>query len=485
LDSEQKKRSLGIASLKERIASAEANMSKSKTEGKKLLKEKSAIEALITERRSEMQKCKFDPDGHSKLVSAAQQGEAALHSLQQKLDSMRAYLGGIDFAYADPYKGFNRHSVKGVVAKLFHIQPDFASYHRALEITAGGRLFFVVTDSEETGKALLEKGQLRRRVTIIPLNKIVDPTINPNVVRQAKRVAPAGGDLHCALEIIGFPKEVQSAMKYVFGGSLVCDTSETAKQVTFHPDVRVRSVTKQGDVYDPAGTITGGSAPRGGNILQQLQELSQVEKQVQAQHSEYQKVRAQLEKNKAAASQYAALEQELKVREHEFSLMQDRISRSEHHASETAVQEAKEQLAGLEEALKNMPEEKKNLEKQAKNLEKEIKSLDSSREDRIQHLEEQVEQLTRDTKGDLAEEALLRVLEQQLEKVQEEFDEIQDVVKDLVNQFQLAKFSTKVGQKMQYNDETTFNENNITMYLAELEEYFSTLIAYMANQKGD
>lgn len=56
---------------------------------------------------------------------------------------------------------------------------------------------------------------------------------------------------------------------------------------------------------------------------------------------------------------------------------------------------------------------------------------------------------------------------------------------DLVKQFQLAKFSTKVGQRMQYSDETQFNENNITMYLAELEEYFATLITYIATQRGD
>jgi len=55
----------------------------------------------------------------------------------------------------------------------------------------------------------------------------------------------------------------------------------------------------------------------------------------------------------------------------------------------------------------------------------------------------------------------------------------------LVEKFAKAKFATKVGSKMQYNNETTFNENNITLYLAELEEYFATLIAYLANQRGD
>jgi hypothetical protein len=34
---------------------------------------------------------------------------------------------------------------------------------------------------------------------------------------------------------------------------------------------------------------------------------------------------------------------------------------------------------------------------------------------------------------------------------------------------------------MQFDDSTQFNENNITLYLSELEEYFATLIAYQAN----
>lgn len=42
----------------------------------------------------------------------------------------------------------------------------------ALEITAGGRLYNVVVDNERVGKELLQHGKLKKRVTIIPLNKI-------------------------------------------------------------------------------------------------------------------------------------------------------------------------------------------------------------------------------------------------------------------------------------------------------------------------
>merc|ERR1712039_633372 len=178
-------------------------------------------------------------------------------------------------------------------------------------------------------------GQLRRRVTIIPLNKIVDPSIRPQTVQQAQRVKPAGGEVHSALEIVGCQAEVEKAMRYVFGGFLVCDTPETAKQVSFHPNVRVRSVTKDGDLYDPAGTITGGSAPKGGNILAKLQELSTLEKSLQKNQKEFEHARGQLEKMRAAASQYTAIEGELKCKEHECALIEERISRSEHHATET------------------------------------------------------------------------------------------------------------------------------------------------------
>ncbi len=40
------------------------------------------------------------------------------------------------------------------------------------QVAAGGKLYQVVVDTEATAKALLSHGQLRNRVTIIPLNKV-------------------------------------------------------------------------------------------------------------------------------------------------------------------------------------------------------------------------------------------------------------------------------------------------------------------------
>lgn len=41
----------------------------------------------------------------------------------------------------------------------------------------------------------------------------------------------------------------------------------------FSPNLALNCWCQEGDLYDPAGTITGGSAPKGGNTLMKLQEL--------------------------------------------------------------------------------------------------------------------------------------------------------------------------------------------------------------------
>ena len=48
------------------------------------------------------------------------------------------------------------------------------------------QLYNVVVDTEQTGKQLLQKGELRRRYTIIPLNKISSRYIPNDVVKRAE-----------------------------------------------------------------------------------------------------------------------------------------------------------------------------------------------------------------------------------------------------------------------------------------------------------
>ena len=61
-----------------------------------------------------------------------------------------------------------------------------------------------------------------------------------------------------ALSLIGYERDLETAMKYVFGTAFVCPDMNTAKQVTYDRDVMKKSVTLAGESFDPAGTLTGG-----------------------------------------------------------------------------------------------------------------------------------------------------------------------------------------------------------------------------------
>ena len=66
------------------------------------------------------------------------------------------------------------------------------------------------------------------------------------------------GNVHTALSLIEYDKELEKAMQYVFGGTFVCTDMNTAKRVAFDERIQNRAVTLDGDTFDPTGTLTGG-----------------------------------------------------------------------------------------------------------------------------------------------------------------------------------------------------------------------------------
>jgi structural maintenance of chromosome 2 len=131
----------------------------------------------------------------------------------------------LKFDYEHPGKGFDAEKVRGVLASL--VTPCDGKYAAALEVVAGGRLYQVVVDDEKTGKALLERGQLRRRVTLIPLNKVRAGRLDEKRCSRASSVAKkAGGSARIALEFVGHEEHVKNAVEYAFGGALVCDSMD-------------------------------------------------------------------------------------------------------------------------------------------------------------------------------------------------------------------------------------------------------------------
>ena len=114
-------------------------------------------------------------------------------------------------------------------------------------------------------------------------------------------------------------------MEYVFGSTLVCVDAETAKKVTFDAAVRMKSVTLEGDVYDPSGTLSGGSAPNSSGVLVTLQKLNEITKQLVSRERALQELQTTMARDKARLDLARKTKQQLDVKAHEIKLTEEQI----------------------------------------------------------------------------------------------------------------------------------------------------------------
>lgn len=92
----------------------------------------------------------------------------------------------------------------------------------------------------------------------------------------------------------------------------------------------------------------------------------------------------------------------------------------------------------------------------------------------------------------LALESEIAMIEQEIERgnleyreIKETFARTQKYVEKMVLMFKQSRFFVLVAQKMSYEDGFSFTENNVVQYLAELEEYVSSLITYTAFKRDE
>ena len=132
--------------------------------------------------------------------------------------------------------------------------------------------------------------------------------------------------VHLALTLIGYDHEVEKAMEFVFGNTLICNDAETAKKVTFDPSVRIKSVTLDGDVYDPSGTLSGGSSPNSSGVLITLQKLNEVTKEIRSKERLLATLEETMRKEKKKLDAVRTIKQELDLKTHEIKLTEEQIS---------------------------------------------------------------------------------------------------------------------------------------------------------------
>ena len=129
-----------------------------------------ALQKEVASIRSKMDRLQYD-EAQEVALGTEQAKQHDEHArLSKEAEAMSTGLGGVEFNYNSPTPDFDRRRVKGTVASNLTVRDPV--HATPLEAVAGGRLFNVVVDDEQTGMLLLTKGGLQRRATLIPLSKI-------------------------------------------------------------------------------------------------------------------------------------------------------------------------------------------------------------------------------------------------------------------------------------------------------------------------
>ncbi|XP_016462501.1 structural maintenance of chromosomes protein 2-1 isoform X1 [Nicotiana tabacum] len=372
-EKELKGKKTQLLSKREEAAAVEKELNNGRKQVEKLQK---ALESLL-----------YKEEQMDSLQSDRAVEVEAIQKLKDEIRVLSSRLANIDFTYSDPVKNFNRSKVKGIVAKLIKVKDSSAM--TALEVAAGGKLFNIVVDTEDTGKQLLQKGGLRKRVTIIPLNKIQTHPVQPRYQNAATRLV-GKGNAEVAISLVGYDEELKTAMEYVFGSTFVCKTIDAAREVAFSREVGIPSVTLEGDIFQPSGLLTGGSRRGGGDLLRQLHALAEAESKLSFHQKRLSEIDAKINQLLPLQRKFKDLKAQLELASYDLSLSQSRAEQNEHHKLGELVKKLEQELGEAKSAVEEKRLVYESCLAKVSCLEKSIHEHAGNRASRLKDLEKKV-----------------------------------------------------------------------------------------------
>ncbi|MEM8676501.1 MAG: chromosome segregation protein SMC [Cyanobacteria bacterium P01_G01_bin.67] len=139
--------------------------------------------------------------------------------------------------------------IEGLVVQLGQVEQR---YRLALETAAGGRLGFIVVESDRVAAQGIEllKRERGGRATFLPLNKIQAPRLGNMATMRFGQ-----GFIDLAVNLVDCDPRYDEIFAYVFGNTVVFDNLSNARSSLG----KHRIVTLEGEILEVSGAMTGGS----------------------------------------------------------------------------------------------------------------------------------------------------------------------------------------------------------------------------------
>ncbi len=274
------------------------------------------ISGYTLRRDARQQKAKQAEDQRVRL----QMEENNLHSRIRMLSEMEklyeGYSKAVKLVMGEAQRGQLR-GIHGPVAGLIHA-PDRCAV--AIETALAGAMQHVVVDTDQTGKAAIQylKRRDAGRCTFLPLN-----TIRPSDFRD-RSVADEPGFVGMGDALIAFDPQYQRIFSNLLGRTVIAEDMDRALAMARKYGHRFKIVTLDGQVLNPGGSMTGGSASRSAGILSRSNELERLREQLGGVQQQLEQAVRTVEdtQREAAAAIYDLETAQAQQRQHEDAVLQ-------------------------------------------------------------------------------------------------------------------------------------------------------------------
>ena len=357
-----------------------------------------------------------------------------------------------------------KKGVEGVLANLIEVPQDLET---AIEMCLGLSLQNIVTNTEQEAKKLVE--YLRKnnagRASFLPISSVKGKKID-------KIKGNESGIIGIASDLVKYNKKYEQIILNLLGRTIIVDNMDTAIKVAKQNSYTFRIVTKDGDVINPSGAITGGSVMKKTvNILGRSKEIERLGKEIQEIETKIQKLEKEMQEYQDSITGILEisekLEKELQESEINYATGKQKIS-----SLEEEMQKLKNRLQKLEDENQNIENLKKDAITKKEEIQKEITILNNQNEELTQIITEYADLNKDDQKyiDNLNEDITnLKISVSSFDESESSIEEI----KERINQEIEANKNTiknKKEQIQEINEENKNLENSIKEILEKIEQ---------------
>ena len=343
-------------------------------DAKKIFEE---VNEVIREYTAQKNGIEQEIEGHVKslrdLNHLLEVGQSAYHREASRLESLKNLTERYD-GYGNSIRKVmeqksNRDGILGVVADLLKVEKN---YEVAIETALGGSIQNIVTDNDQTAKAMIGylKANKLGRATFLPLT-----SIKGNNIFNKENVLKEKGVIGVAHTLVKTEEKFSVLARYLLGRTLVVDHIDNAIALQKKYDQALRIVTLEGESFNPGGSMTGGAFKNNSNLLGRRREIEELELSVKQLSEEMEERKAQVEDTKAKRTAcYGALDEVNEKLSKEF--VTQNTAKMQLNLYEQKKQEFEENLVKLSSELKELETQIQDITKSRKDIATELKGSD-------------------------------------------------------------------------------------------------------------